>query len=77
MRTDGGGPKCWTLCIAAPQSHRLLFKNDVVRVLEVGIEPGVREPVHTHRFQSIMIIDPAGAYPLLRRRKAKLRDAAG
>jgi hypothetical protein len=44
-------------CIAAPRSHRTLFENDVVRVLEVIIEPGVREPLHTHRAPSIMIVD--------------------
>lgn len=50
-------PDALDACIAAPQSHRLLFENDVVRVLEVIIEPGMREPVHTHRSPSIMIVD--------------------
>jgi quercetin dioxygenase-like cupin family protein len=43
--------------IAAPDSHRLLFENDRVRVLEVVIEPGAREPEHTHRWPSVMIVD--------------------
>jgi quercetin dioxygenase-like cupin family protein len=42
--------------IAAPGSHRLLFENDRVRVLEVVIEPGAREPEHTHRWPSVMIV---------------------
>ena len=33
--------------IAAPDSHRLLLENDRVRVLEVVIEPGAREPEQT------------------------------
>lgn len=43
--------------IAAPDSHRLLFENERVRVLEVVIEPGAREPEHTHRWPSVMIVD--------------------
>lgn len=43
--------------IAAPDSHRLLFENDRVRVLEVVIEPGAREPEHTHRWPSVMIVE--------------------
>jgi predicted metal-dependent enzyme (double-stranded beta helix superfamily) len=43
--------------IAAPDSHRLLFENDRVRVLEVMIAAGAREPEHTHRWPSVMIVD--------------------
>jgi hypothetical protein len=42
---------------AAPASHRLLMDNDQVRVLDVAIEPGAREPEHTHQAASVMIID--------------------
>jgi len=44
-------------CIAAPASHHVLFENDAVRVLEVIIEPGTREPLPTHRTPSVMIVD--------------------
>jgi predicted metal-dependent enzyme (double-stranded beta helix superfamily) len=56
---DGEWPWPETLdaCIAAPQSHRLLFENEHLRVLEVIVDPGTREPVHTHRAQSVMIVD--------------------
>lgn len=40
---------------AAPNSHRVVFENDLVRVLEVTVEPGVREPEHTHRWPSVMV----------------------
>jgi hypothetical protein len=43
--------------IAAPRSHRVLFAGAVARVLEVEIGPGEREPQHTHRHPSVMIVD--------------------
>lgn len=39
---------------AAPHSHRVLFENDKVRILEVLVAPYGFEPMHTHRFPSIM-----------------------
>ena len=41
--------------VAAPDSHRVLFENGRVRVLEVIIQPGEREPAHTHRWPSVMV----------------------
>jgi len=35
---------------AAPEQHRLLLENDLVRVLETKIPPGVTTPIHTHRW---------------------------
>jgi hypothetical protein len=49
--------------LAAPASHRVLVDNDRVRVLEVVIEPGTREPEHTHRTPSVMIIDEPARVP--------------
>jgi hypothetical protein len=43
--------------IAAPNSHRILLENDRVRVLEVTIPPHAKEPVHTHRWPSVMYMD--------------------
>jgi quercetin dioxygenase-like cupin family protein len=42
---------------AAPGSHKVLIDNDTVRVLEVSIAPAHREPEHTHRRPSVMIVD--------------------
>jgi hypothetical protein len=42
---------------AAPASHRVLLGNYQVRVLEVAIEPGTREPEQTHQAASVMIVD--------------------
>jgi hypothetical protein len=43
--------------LAASASHRVLLENDRVRVLEVVIEPGAREPEHTHQAPSVMVTD--------------------
>jgi quercetin dioxygenase-like cupin family protein len=50
-------PDAMDALVAAPSSHRVLVDNDRVRVLEVVIEPGTREPEHTHRAPSVMIVD--------------------
>lgn len=50
-------PETMDALIAAPASHRVLLENDRVRVLEVVIEPGTREPEHTHQAASVMIVD--------------------
>ena len=43
--------------VAAPNSHRVVFENEQVRVLEVTLAPGVHEPEHTHRWPSVMVTD--------------------
>ena len=50
-------PKTMDALVAAPSSHRVLLENDRVRVLEVVIEPGTREPEHTHQAASVMVVD--------------------
>jgi len=50
-------PETMDALIAAPASHRLLLENDQVRVLDVVIEAGAREPEHTHQAVSVMIVD--------------------
>jgi len=41
---------------AASNSHRVLLENELTRVLQVTIAPGEREPEHTHRWPSIMVV---------------------
>jgi hypothetical protein len=43
--------------VVAPRSHRVLFETPAVRVLEIVIEAGAREPEHVHRPPSVMIVD--------------------
>jgi hypothetical protein len=50
-------PDTMDALLAAPASHRVLLENDRIRVLEVVIEPGTREPEHTHQAASVMIVD--------------------
>jgi predicted metal-dependent enzyme (double-stranded beta helix superfamily) len=44
---------------AAPDSHVVLLENERVRVVEVVIPPGEKEPRHTHRWPSVMLVDRA------------------
>ena len=43
--------------VAAPGSHGVLFESKALRVLEVVVRPGEREPRHTHRHPSVLIVD--------------------
>jgi len=42
---------------AAPVSHRVLMEDDRVRVLRVEVAPGATEPVHDHRWPSVMYFE--------------------
>ena len=42
--------------VAAPHSHVVLLENDDVRVISVEIKAGEKEPAHTHRHPSVMIV---------------------
>jgi predicted metal-dependent enzyme (double-stranded beta helix superfamily) len=40
--------------VAAPDSHHILLEDDTIRVLRVEVAPGQTEPVHDHRWPSVM-----------------------
>ena len=42
--------------VAAPKNHKVVLENDKVRVLEVTVQPGEREPVHSHRWPSVLYV---------------------
>jgi len=42
--------------IAAPDHHRVLFENDIVRVIETTIRAGDTTPVHTHLAPTAMYV---------------------
>ena len=42
--------------VAAPESHRLLFENDEVSVLETTIAPGATTGLHTHRWPGALYV---------------------
>jgi hypothetical protein len=49
-------PEALEAVVAAPGSHRVVFENPITRVLAVTIAPGDREPEHTHRWPSVMVV---------------------
>ena len=44
---------------ATPGNHVVVLENDRVRVLQVIVQPGETEPVHIHRWPSVMQIQSA------------------
>ena len=42
---------------AAPASHEVLLENEKVRVLRVTIQPGEKEPMHHHQWESVMYVE--------------------
>jgi mannose-6-phosphate isomerase-like protein (cupin superfamily) len=55
-------PKNQDAVIAAPKNHKILMENDKVRVLEVTLSPGEKEPVHHHQWPSVLYIQSAGDF---------------
>jgi hypothetical protein len=49
-------PSSYDAVAAAPDNHRVVFENEKVRVLEVTINPGEKEPFHEHPLFSVMTI---------------------
>jgi len=45
---------------AAPNNHRVILENDRVRVMDVTVAPGAREPVHAHCLPSAMVVLQGG-----------------
>ena len=45
---------------AAPETHKVIFENEHVRVLEVTIPPHSKEPVHTHCLPSTLYVQEIG-----------------
>ena len=61
-----GNPEEWPAELdavaAAPNNHKILLENDSVRVLEVSMAPGETEPLHSHRWPSVLYIQQAGDF---------------
>jgi len=45
---------------AAPETHKVIFENEHVRVLDVTIPPHGKEPVHTHCLPSTLYVQQIG-----------------
>jgi quercetin dioxygenase-like cupin family protein len=48
--------------IAASKTHKVIFENDHVRVLEVTVPPHSEEPVHTHCWPSTIFVEQIGDF---------------
>jgi len=61
-------PDGYDAVVAAPKSHKVVFENAFVRVLEVTIPaPGTTEPMHHHRWPGFFLSwDTGGASPHVR-----------
>jgi len=61
-----GNPADWPpeldAVIAAPDNHKTLLENEIVRMLEVTVAPGEVEPLHHHRWPSVLYIQSAGDF---------------
>ncbi len=55
-----GFPEGFDAVQAAPESHKVLFENAFVRVLQVRVAPGAKEPMHHHQWPSIFLNWDAG-----------------
>jgi len=55
-------PKNQDAVIAAPNNHKILLENEKVRMLEVTLLPGQKEPVHHHQWPSVLYIQTAGDF---------------
>ena len=57
---DPNNPASWPDSLdavaAAPQNHKVVLENERVRVLEVTVRPGEKEPLHMHRMPSVMYV---------------------
>jgi hypothetical protein len=47
---------------AAPNSHKVIFENAFVRVIEVTLAPGTTEPFHHHRWPGFFISYETGGH---------------
>jgi predicted metal-dependent enzyme (double-stranded beta helix superfamily) len=50
-------PASFDAVAAAPNSHRVLLEDEKLRVLRVEVAPGVTEPIHDHRWPSVMYFE--------------------
>jgi hypothetical protein len=55
-----GFPEGFDAVEVAPQSHKVLYENAFVRVLQVQVAPGAKEPMHHHRWPSFFLVWDTG-----------------
>ena len=76
-----GFPDGYDAVQAAPDTHKVIFENNFVRVLQVTVPPpGTTIPMHHHRWHSFFLDwDVAGGMPHIRyhRPDGSVRDSPG
>ena len=61
-REECAWPSSLDAVAAAPNNHRIVLENEQVRVLDVTVAPGEREPLHAHCRSSVMYVMQEGVY---------------
>ena len=54
ISSDWSWPDSLDAVKAAPESHKIIYEDSVVRILQVILEANETEPVHTHKWNSVM-----------------------
>jgi hypothetical protein len=58
---NGSDPRTWDekmdAVTAAPENHKVLYEDDIIRVISVSVPPGTQEKPHHHRWPSVFVID--------------------
>lgn len=61
ISVDGTDPATWDPdldgVIVAPENHKVIYEDDLIRVVSVSNTPGATEKPHHHRFPSVFVID--------------------
>jgi hypothetical protein len=77
-QNQSGFPDGFDAVQAAPNSHKVIFENEFIRVVQVTLPPaGHAEPMHFHRWPSLFIgYDTGGTTPHIRYHTpdGKIRD---
>jgi glucose/arabinose dehydrogenase len=59
-KLEQNNPATWSDSLdavaAAPKNHKVVLENEKVRVLEVTVQAGEREPVHGHKWSSVLYV---------------------
>jgi hypothetical protein len=63
----------------APDTHKVLIDNDSIRILDVNLPPGSKEPAHSLVWPAILILDAPrpGAPPQVRNFESRWQEAHG
>ena len=61
LSMDGTDPASWDPALdgvlAAPENHKVLYEDEVIRVISVSIAPGAIEKPHHHCLPAVFVVD--------------------